>query len=81
GSLGATGKGHGTDRGVILGLMGEAPDTIDPDTIDAKLAALRQVSSFSSISRAMDLPVDSHIASSSRPLRNGWGSWSCALRT
>ena len=35
GSLGATGKGHGTDRGVILGLMGEAPDTIDPDTIDA----------------------------------------------
>ncbi|MEF9417227.1 serine dehydratase beta chain, partial [Ralstonia solanacearum species complex bacterium RW470] len=42
GSLGATGKGHGTDRGVILGLMGEAPDTIDPDTIDAKLAALRQ---------------------------------------
>ena len=34
GSLGATGKGHGTDRGVILGLMGEAPDTIDPDTLD-----------------------------------------------
>ncbi len=28
GSLGATGKGHGTDRGVMLGLMGEAPDMI-----------------------------------------------------
>ncbi|KWR89307.1 L-serine ammonia-lyase [Cupriavidus sp. IDO] len=41
GSLGATGKGHGTDKGVILGLMGEAPDTIDPDSIDARLAALR----------------------------------------
>lgn len=41
GSLGATGKGHGTDKGVILGLLGEAPDTIDPDTIDARLAALR----------------------------------------
>ena len=41
GSLGATGKGHGTDKGVILGLMGEAPDTVDPNTIDAKLAALR----------------------------------------
>jgi len=41
GSLGATGKGHGTDKGVILGLMGESPDTVDPDTIDNKLAALR----------------------------------------
>uniref|UniRef100_UPI00313D42EB serine dehydratase beta chain n=1 Tax=Cupriavidus sp. OTU4054 TaxID=3043853 RepID=UPI00313D42EB len=42
GSLGATGKGHGTDKGVMLGLMGEAPDTIDPDTIDAKLGVVRQ---------------------------------------
>ncbi|WP_018312956.1 L-serine ammonia-lyase [Cupriavidus sp. UYPR2.512] len=41
GSLGATGKGHGTDKGVILGLMGEAPDTIDPDSIDKQLATLR----------------------------------------
>ncbi|GJH02864.1 hypothetical protein CBA19C8_19925 [Paraburkholderia terrae] len=24
GSLGATGKGHGTDRGVMLGLLGDA---------------------------------------------------------
>ncbi|WP_213309182.1 L-serine ammonia-lyase [Paraburkholderia sacchari] len=37
GSLGATGKGHGTDKGVILGLAGEAPDTIDADSIDEKL--------------------------------------------
>jgi len=41
GSLGATGKGHGTDKGVILGLMGESPDTVDPDAIDARLADLR----------------------------------------
>ena len=41
GSLGATGKGHGTDKGVILGLMGEAPDTVDPESIDTRLAALR----------------------------------------
>ena len=41
GSLGATGKGHGTDKGVILGLMGESPDTVDPDTIDSRLGALR----------------------------------------
>ena len=28
GSLGATGKGHGTDRGVILGLMGDSPESV-----------------------------------------------------
>lgn len=37
GSLGATGRGHGTDRGVMLGLMGEAPDTVDASAIDRKL--------------------------------------------
>lgn len=31
GSLAFTGKGHGTDRAVILGLTGCTPDTIDPD--------------------------------------------------
>jgi L-serine dehydratase len=41
GSLGATGKGHGTDRGVMLGLMGDAPDTVDPDTIATRLEAVR----------------------------------------
>ncbi|MFP5416554.1 MAG: L-serine ammonia-lyase [Actinomycetes bacterium] len=30
GSLGATGRGHGTDSAVILGLMGEEPETLDP---------------------------------------------------
>jgi L-serine dehydratase len=46
GSLGATGKGHGTDKGVIFGLMGDAPDTIDPETIEARLAELRQSQSL-----------------------------------
>src|ERR1700710_3012690 len=41
GSLGATGKGHGTDRGVMLGLLGEAPDTVDPHTIGERLEAVR----------------------------------------
>ncbi|MEN3363592.1 MAG: L-serine dehydratase [Burkholderiales bacterium] len=41
GSLGATGKGHGTDKGVMLGLMGEGPDTVDPDSIERKLAEVR----------------------------------------
>lgn len=33
GSLGATGQGHGTDRAVVLGLEGSAPDTVDPASI------------------------------------------------
>jgi L-serine dehydratase len=42
GSLGATGKGHGTDTAVMLGLEGLMPDTIDPDTIDARLKKIRK---------------------------------------
>jgi len=41
GSLGATGKGHGTDKGVLLGLMGQAPDTVDPGAIAGLLQAVR----------------------------------------
>ncbi|AHV93317.1 L-serine ammonia-lyase [Bordetella holmesii] len=41
GSLGATGKGHGTDKGVMLGLMGEAPDSVDPSAIAGMLQAVR----------------------------------------
>jgi L-serine dehydratase len=41
GSLGATGKGHGTDRGVMLGLMGDAPDTVDAGTISTRLETVR----------------------------------------
>ena len=38
GSLGATGRGHATDKAVILGLMGADPQSLDPDA--AKAAAL-----------------------------------------
>lgn len=38
GSLAFTGKGHATDRAVILGLLGETPDMIDPDAIDGLVA-------------------------------------------
>ncbi len=31
GSLALSGTGHGTDRAVILGLLGESPETVDPD--------------------------------------------------
>ncbi len=38
GSLALTGVGHGTDKAVILGLMGETPQDVNPDQVDAKLA-------------------------------------------
>jgi L-serine dehydratase len=41
GSLALTGKGHATDRAVVLGLMGEAPESVDPATMDAKLLDAR----------------------------------------
>ncbi len=42
GSLGATGKGHGTDKAVILGLEGELPERVDTAAIPARLEALCQ---------------------------------------
>ena len=42
GSLGATGKGHGSDKALLLGLEGEEPDLVDPDSIAPRLAALRE---------------------------------------
>ena len=41
GSLGATGKGHGSDVAVLLGLQGEHPDLVDTDAVDGMLAAIR----------------------------------------
>ncbi|HEX4195848.1 MAG TPA: L-serine ammonia-lyase [Caulobacteraceae bacterium] len=40
GSLALTGRGHGTDRAVQLGLAGFAPATIDPDLADTAFAAI-----------------------------------------
>ncbi len=40
GSLALTGLGHSTDTATLLGLAGETPETIDPDTIPARLAAI-----------------------------------------
>jgi L-serine dehydratase len=41
GSLGATARGHGTLTAVILGLEGARPENIDPDTVPARIAAVR----------------------------------------
>ncbi|MDT3400016.1 L-serine ammonia-lyase [Streptomyces sp. B1866] len=40
GSLGATGRGHGTPKAVVLGLLGHAPDTVDVESADDEGAAV-----------------------------------------
>jgi L-serine dehydratase len=39
GSLGATGRGHGSDNAVVLGLQGQSPETVDTKTADDQVAA------------------------------------------
>jgi L-serine dehydratase len=41
GSLGATGKGHGSDKAVLLGLAGHEPDTVDIERVPVELEAMR----------------------------------------
>ena len=41
GSLGATGRAHGCEKAVVLGLSGEDPESTDVDAIDGKLDRLR----------------------------------------
>lgn len=41
GSLSATGHGHGTDRAVLAGLLGELPETVDPTALQNMLATVR----------------------------------------
>jgi L-serine dehydratase len=42
GSLGLTGKGHGSDKAVILGLEGDTPERVDVETADARVAEARE---------------------------------------
>ncbi|NHX27543.1 L-serine ammonia-lyase, partial [Escherichia coli] len=42
GSLAFTGHGHGSDRAVMLGLLGYLPDSLDPDLAEGYVAELMQ---------------------------------------
>ena len=41
GSLGATGKGHGSDKAILLGLSGHEPDSVDVDAIAGIVERIR----------------------------------------
>ncbi|HLD16381.1 MAG TPA: L-serine ammonia-lyase [Coxiellaceae bacterium] len=42
GSLAFTGRGHGTPKAIVMGLEGEKPERIDPDSIPARMASIYQ---------------------------------------
>ncbi|GGT32796.1 L-serine ammonia-lyase [Streptomyces chromofuscus] len=47
GSLGATGHGHGTPKAVLLGLEGDSPRTVDVETADERVEAIKAVGRLS----------------------------------
>jgi L-serine dehydratase len=62
GSLALTGKGHGTDRAIMLGLLGERPERVDPDGIPTLLESLRATRSLPlGAGRAVPFDPDANI--------------------
>ncbi|MDO9624716.1 MAG: L-serine ammonia-lyase [Pseudomonas sp.] len=69
GSLGATGKGHGSDKAVLLGLEGDLPDSVDIDSIAARLAALRETGQLQLLGKKSIRFVEKeHLAMIRKPL-------------
>jgi L-serine dehydratase len=42
GSLALTGVGHGTDKAILMGLLGFQPETVEPDHVEALFDGVRQ---------------------------------------
>ena len=57
GSLGATGRGHSTDRAVLLGLAGYDPETVDIETVESILPTLAS-SSMLTLPSGTQVPLD-----------------------
>jgi len=69
GSLGATGKGHGSDKAVLLGLEGEHPDTVNTETVAERLAAIRSSGRLNLLGEhPIDFIEKSHLAMIRKPL-------------
>jgi len=61
GSLAFTGKGHATDKAVILGLSGETPETVDLDAAEALVMAVRETKRLN-LARRRAIPFDAERA-------------------
>ncbi len=55
GSLAATGKGHGTDKAILLGFLGEQPEKTDLDAVEGKLQRIAD-------EQSLELPWEKTIA-------------------
>jgi L-serine dehydratase len=51
GSLALTGKGHGTDKAILLGLLGETPEEVDPEVIAERVGEVRERGSLRLLGR------------------------------
>ena len=61
GSLALTGKGHCTDRAILLGLEGETPQSLEPGAVEKRLARIRgdqRLRLLGSQEVAFDEPLD-----------------------
>ncbi len=61
GSLALTGRGHGTDTAIILGLLGERPDTVDPDSVPELVRLAKQRKSLDFRGRTVAFDPDQDI--------------------
>ena len=60
GSLALTGKGHATDKAILLGLAGEVPDRVDPDAADAMVETIRERGSLRLVGRRQIAFAEAH---------------------
>ncbi len=69
GSLGATGRGHGSDAAVVVGLEGETPEQIDPDAIAPRIERLRREGTLNVLGkRQVVFRLDEHLRFDDAPL-------------
>ena len=62
GSLGATGHGHGSVKAVVLGLLGEAPDEVDPSAAEPSVQQVRDSRRLALLGRhVVDFDVDEDV--------------------
>ncbi|WP_026853301.1 L-serine ammonia-lyase [Geothrix fermentans] len=70
GSLGATGRGHGSDKAVLLGLLGETPEGVDVEAVEGLVARIRETQRLALLGKR-DIPFhepeDLHLLHRSLP--------------
>ena len=82
GSLALTGRGHATDRALLVGLEGDTPEGLDLDTVDARIAGMRGTRTLTLLGRhpmAFDEATDLRFLMSERLPRHTNGMRFTAL--